>query len=305
MTPRHQGLMLGSVLLFSLCLGAAATLDSKLDIQWDLWKKTHEKTYQNEAEEVSRRELWEENLMLITKHNLEASMGLHTYEMTMNHMGDLTPEEILQSYATFIPPTDIERAPSPFAGTSSPPVPNTIDWRKKGYVTKVKNQGKCGSCWAFSAVGALEGQLFKKTGKLVDLSPQNLVDCSFKYGNQGCKGGLMHKAFQYVIDNQGIDSEASYPYIGRESQCQYDSCFRAANCSGYVWLPSGNETTLKQALGIIGPISVSVRRPVLHQESRPRYVSCGLRHSEWTRLLAGKEQLGKQLGRTGLHTDGT
>ncbi|XP_030248534.1 cathepsin S-like [Sparus aurata] len=260
MTPRHQGLMLGSILLFSLCLGAAATLDSKLDFQWDLWKKTHEKTYQNEVEEASRRELWEQNLMLITKHNLEASMGLHTYEMGMNHMGDLTPEEILQTLATYIPPTDIQRAPSPFNGTLSPPVPNTIDWRKKGYVTKVKNQGDCGSCWAFSAVGALEGQLFKKTGKLVDLSPQNLLDCSStpKYGNLGCKGGWLSKAFKYVMDNQGIDSEASYPYKGRVSKCRYNSRYRAARCSRYYFLPQDDERALTHALATIGPISVSV-----------------------------------------------
>uniref|UniRef100_A0A671VF34 Cathepsin S, ortholog2, tandem duplicate 1 n=1 Tax=Sparus aurata TaxID=8175 RepID=A0A671VF34_SPAAU len=242
------------ILLITLCQESPQILD----FQWDLWKKTHEKTYQNEVEEASRRELWEENLMLITKHNLEASMGLHTYELGMNHMGDLTPEEFLQSYATFTPPTDIHRAPSPFNGTSSPPVPNTIDWRKKGYVTEVKNQGDCGSCWAFSAVGALEGQLAHKTGRLVNLSPQNLVDCSSKYGNLGCKGGWMQNAFQYVIFNQGIDSDASYPYLGKESKCSYNSRYRTATCSGYNWLPQGDEQALKHALAAIGPISVAV-----------------------------------------------
>ncbi|XP_041799152.1 cathepsin S, ortholog2, tandem duplicate 1 [Chelmon rostratus] len=265
MSATVQGLMLGNLLLFSLCARAAAMFDSRLDVHWDLWKKTHEKTYQNEVEDASRRELWEKNLLLITMHNLEASMGLHTYELGMNHMGDMTPEEIRQLFATLSPPTDIQRAPSAFAGTSGAAVPDTMDWREKGCVTSVKMQGSCGSCWAFSAVGALEGQLAKKTGKLVDLSPQNLVDCSGKYGNHGCNGGLMHYAFQYVIDNQGIDSDASYPYVGRGQQCRYNPAYRAANCSRYSFLPQGDEQALKQALATIGPISVAI------DATRPRF----------------------------------
>ncbi|XP_076593423.1 cathepsin S-like [Chaetodon auriga] len=265
MSATVQGLMLGSLLLFSLCVRAAAMFDSRLDVHWDLWKKTHKKTYRNEVEDESRRELWEKNLMLITMHNLEASMGLHTYELSMNHMGDMTPEEIQQSFATLSPPTDIQRAPSAFAGTSGADVPDTMDWREKGCVTSVKMQGSCGSCWAFSAAGALEGQLAKKTGKLVDLSPQNLVDCSSKYGNHGCNGGFMTNAFQYVIDNQGIDSDASYPYKGRDQQCHYNPMYRAANCSQYSFLPEGNEGALKEALATIGPISVAI------DATRPRF----------------------------------
>ncbi|XP_059194928.1 cathepsin S-like [Centropristis striata] len=265
MNPTNQVLMLGSLLLVSLCAGARAAFDSQLDVHWELWKKTHEKTYQNEVEDVRRRELWEKNLMMIAMHNLEASMGLHTYELSMNHMGDLTTEEILQSYATLSPPTDIQRAPSAFAGMTGAAAPATVDWRDKNCVTKVKMQGACGSCWAFSAAGALEGQWAKKTGKLVDLSPQNLVDCSGKYGNHGCNGGFMHKAFEYVKDNQGIDSDASYPYTGQSQQCRYNPSYRAANCTGYSFLPEGDEGAMKEALATIGPISVAI------DATRPRF----------------------------------
>ncbi|XP_032373844.1 cathepsin S [Etheostoma spectabile] len=264
-SPTDQRAMFASLLLVSLCVGAAAMIDSRLDDHWELWKKTHAKKYRNEVEEVRRRELWEKNLMLITLHNLEASMGLHTYDLGMNHMGDLTQEEILQSYATLSVPADMQRAPSAFVGTSGTDVPDTMDWRQKGCVTRVKMQGSCGSCWAFSAAGALEGQLAKTTGKLVDLSPQNLVDCSSKYGNHGCNGGFMHQAFQYVIDNQGIDSDASYPYTGQSQPCHYNPVNRAANCSSYSFLPEGDEGVLKQALANIGPISVAI------DATRPRF----------------------------------
>lgn len=142
-------------------------------------------------------------------------------------------------------------------------IPESMDWRQHGAVTGVKDQSFCGSCWAFSATGALEGQYFRKTGHLVSLSEQELVDCSSAYANHGCNGGLPNRAYLYAIQT-GVDSEASYPYSGESGICRNNlqPLFHAQNqkikATGLVQISKGDEQKLKEAIATIGPISVDI-----------------------------------------------
>ncbi|XP_077330948.1 procathepsin L-like [Lithobates pipiens] len=243
----------------SLCLASVFALpvhDPALDETWNLFTTLFNKQYQKD-DGTWRRLVFEDNFRKIVKHNMESAAGKHTYTLGMNDFGDMTTEEfkqLMNGYklkqnkargATFLPPNNFEP-------------PKRVDWREKGYVTPVKDQGHCGSCWAFSATGALEGQHFRKTGKLVSLSEQNLVDCSKPEGNEGCNGGMMEYAFQYVLDNKGIDSEESYPYVGEDKDCKYDPANRAANDTGFMNIESGNEKALMKAVASVGPISVAI-----------------------------------------------
>jgi cathepsin L len=133
---------------------------------------------------------------------------------------------------------------------------DTVDWRTKGAVTPVKNQGQCGSCWSFSATGSIEGAMFQKTGTLQSFSEQQLVDCSSSYGNQGCNGGLMDSAFKYV-ETAPLELESEYAYTARDGSCSYVSSKGVGKVAGFKDVSRGSPSALKAAIAI-RPVSVAI-----------------------------------------------
>ncbi|XP_018601154.1 cathepsin S-like isoform X2 [Scleropages formosus] len=246
--------------LHTLCLLVIPALchtspDTTLNEHWELWKSHHHKIYTQQGEEAYRRLVWEKNLRLIQKHNLEASLGLHSFTMGLNHLADMTEEELDATFDCLKEEPDaLQSGNYTFKPSQDTTLPDSVDWRTKGLVSP----GSCGSCWAFSAAGAIEGQMMLQTGKMIPLSPQNLVDCSTSYGNHGCKGGFRYKAFDYVIENDGIDSDYFYPYEGKDGKCRYSVQGKAGYCSTYQVLPRGDEKALQHAVATVGPVSVGI-----------------------------------------------
>jgi len=250
-----------------ICLIALATLNSCLGLKTEFaehlfkqFKKTHDKQYLGDEHNL-RFSIFQKNLETIEKHNSEYSMGMHTYRLGINHFADLTSAEFKEYYlGTRVSyRQNTTKSLSTFQTLPSwIDVPNDLDWRKHGIVTPVKNQGQCGSCWAFSTTGSLEGAHARASGRLVSLSEQQLVDCSVTYGNNGCNGGLMDNAFEYVLKNGGVDTEMSYPYHADEERCHFKVKNIGSTCSGFVDITEGDEVALKHALATAGPVSIAI-----------------------------------------------
>jgi cathepsin L len=230
--------------------------------EWDKFKHRHSKSYESDTEENFRMKVFRDNLKKIKQHNENFKAGHVSFKLEINKFADLLSHEFRGIVNGFNKSRSAAPRPKLLGATFISPhgvqLPASKDWRDHGAVTPVKDQGHCGSCWSFSSTGALEGQHFRKTGKLVSLSEQNLIDCSTKYGNEGCNGGLMDQAFQYIKDNRGLDTEAWYPYDGQDEKCRYDSGHSGATDAGFMDVESGNEDKLKEAIATVGPVSVAI-----------------------------------------------
>ena len=218
------------------------------------WKVNNSKNYESDVEHMYRFSVFSENYNHIQfKNSLKRNLTLG-----LNKFADLTNEEFKAVHLNGYSPKSRTKllTHSPKEEDLTAGLPTEVDWVAKGAVTPVKNQGQCGSCWAFSTTGSVEGAWFIKTGKLVSLSEQQLVDCSAAEGNQGCNGGIMDNAFQYIIKNGGLCTEASYVYNGvTDNSCS--KCTEAAKISSFVDVTPKSTQALMAAVAQ-QPVSVAV-----------------------------------------------
>jgi len=221
------------------------------------WAATFNRTYNSVSEAEYREYVWHSNLIKVEAHNAAG----HSWTMAMNKFADLTADEFSHQYITGGYDNFIAfRRVFPHRNFDVPSMaaPASVDWTTQGAVTAVKNQGQCGSCWAFSTTGSVEGAWFLSNGTLVSLSEQQLVDCSAAQGNQGCNGGLMDSAFEYIIANKGLTTEANYPYTAQDGTCSKAKAQAvAATIKSYTDVATNSEAALEAAIAQ-QPVSVAV-----------------------------------------------
>jgi len=207
--------------------------------------------YSTKSEHDKRFEIFKINMDKIAEHN----KGDHSWTMGITQFSDMTPEE----FKSYVACGSMKHMPSKtiFEGprNKNKTVASSIDWVARGAVTPVKNQGQCGSCWAFSTTGAIEGRSFISSGELISLSEQDLVDCSKQ--NSGCNGGLMDYGFAFVESNKGLCTEKEYPYKAYQQwRCQEDGCTKYDSISSYEDVSSS--TAALEAACNEGPVSIAI-----------------------------------------------
>ncbi|XP_075711295.1 cathepsin L-like proteinase [Rhinoderma darwinii] len=234
----------------------ACVLSSKfLDQEWKAWKNKHDKEYNTLHDAMFRRKAWEATWHKVQKHNQLAEQGLSTYRMAMNKFADMTPEERTsrKCFLSNKKSTSQKNVPVQVSSTTLN-IPESVDWRDSKCVTRVKDQGFCGSCWAFATVGVFESHHCIKTKELVEFSEQQLVDCDS--GNDACCGGLPENAMAY-ISKHGIMKAKDYEYADKHLACSYKPDNAVTfNLTKYYILPG--EENMALSLAFDGPMSVGI-----------------------------------------------
>ncbi|XP_012277106.1 cathepsin L1 [Orussus abietinus] len=237
-----------------------SNLSERLDEYWHLYKMAYNKSYTG-SKEKARRLAWEENLLRIYEHNVMAAAGHHGYTLRDNHIADLSVTQYIREMVKLIPSRRRRLADDPMVSAvlhDPRKIPTHLDWRELGFRTRPENQRDCGSCYAYSVVGSIEGQIFKKTGQVIPLSEQQLIDCSTATGNLGCSGGSLRNTMRYLEKSGGLMASATYPYRAEQGRCKSQEDLMIVNITSWAILPARNERALEAAVATIGPIAASI-----------------------------------------------
>ena len=266
-------MMFSRMFLFFASLFSVTQAANIMD-EWDMFhdfKDKFSKEYDDSHELESRFEIFRSNVRDMIAHNANKT---NTFAMAINQFSDLTADEFKERFINsgFVKNKHMMRSSigsscSSFTGSGAS-VPDSIDWRTKGAVTPVKDQGQCGSCWSFSASGAMEGAWFIAKGSLVSISEQELVDCAgIRYSSSGCNGGQMDGAFKFAIDN-GMCAESSYAYTSGVSKtagtCQ--KCSAAVTFGSCFDVKSNDQLALKEAVSK-QPVAIAIEADTKYFQS--------------------------------------
>mmetsp|Transcript_20116 Transcript_20116/g.28288 ORF Transcript_20116/g.28288 Transcript_20116/m.28288 type:complete len:348 (+) Transcript_20116:21-1064(+) len=251
---------------FSLVMmGAFAQYDDVLEANFKVWVQKHKKQYQGTPEFERRLLIFKDNAEIVRNHNEAFANNQTTWTMGLEGpFADLSASEF-ESLHLQTPQncsaTHHSSAVSAVQPEALKDLPTSVDWRTKGVVTPVKNQGQCGSCWTFSTTGCLEAHwcLHKNRdcSQWTGLAEQQLVDCAQAFNNFGCDGGLPSQAFEYVRYNDGLDTEESYPYTAKDGSCKFDKKNVGATVKDVHNITAYDENGIVEAVANTGPVSIA------------------------------------------------
>jgi len=240
------------VVLSVLVISNNATSCSRKD--FEIFKTQYNKVYTNSQEEQQRFEIFCSNFERINKKTLEQQND--KFEFGITKFSDLTQEEF-KIFLGYRPKPNLNNENQNSREIPTIAAPQTFDWRSHpGILTPVKNQGQCGSCWAFSATENIESQWALANHTLVSLAPQQIVDCDTQ--DSGCNGGDPRTAYDYVKQAGGLEPEADYPYTGKDGKCKFEKSKAVATVTGWEWAGKSNEPKMVDFLVAHGPISICV-----------------------------------------------
>jgi len=249
------------VLAALVCIASASMSED-----FEAWMKKYNKHYDSLEEQMYRQRVFRDNVMRISGMNSRSNGA--TYDINAfadRTMNELRRTRVSRSFSKMMKDVKMNHVVAPSANVEK--LPKQFNWVDRGAVSGVRDQGDCGSCWAFGAVGTMEGQVFLKKGSLLELSEQNLVDCDHvcqtfpgwgKSCDEGCDGGMEPNAFQYVINNGGINLRSDYPYEGVEGECRFDKSTAVGGFTNWTYVTVKKEDDLRQYLYDNGPVSVGV-----------------------------------------------